>query len=376
MASVDIATSPWFASANLTADEMRLAMAALTEVGAGQSTGSETGVFPSTTGLRVTTASSTSVSVAAGACAIQTPVGGTYIATIPSTTTVGVTSQSTNSRIDLVCVRVLDSEAGDGSGQTLRTRLLTVEGTAAASPSIPSTPAGYLVLAQLLVNSSGITTTDRRVYTRAAGGVRLATSQDTRAGSYPGDVRNWASGQIDVWTGSAWITVVSPVVWTQTTASLYGTGTNGNGAGEFGLGTNGSKIMRYKRTGNDLTISYAFRWGTAPFSTPAGNVVTYLPNNWVTPAGRDQWIPCQIWVNDSVSGVVLDFAGMALIQASSNVVRPYYPRSNGSGGFATGIRPYLAANGSGPGVGIPYIAGGYPTGGTVHIGPATIELAA
>lgn len=371
MASVNLTTTPWFATSNLTSDEMRYALGALCQVPASANIGSETGVFPSVNGLAVS-AGSGQVTVQSGACVVQTAVGGTYVVTVPAATNVGVTSQASNSRRDLVCVRVLDSEAGDGLGQVIQARLLTVEGTAGGSPSVPATPSGYLVLAELLVNSGGITVTDRRQFTRAAGGARVGTTADTRNGSYPGDVRIWSNGRIDVWTGSTWVSVSAPSVWTQENATYTYAGFGGGSSGTVSFGGSGSSIVRYKRAGNDLTVSYAARWGGAS-NEGTGNITTTLPGGLVSPSGRDQWIPAQLWVNDSTSGWVQDWAGMALIQANSSVVRPYFPWNTGP--QSTGIAPYKVANSTGvPGNSCPNVTGGFAHGGSLHI-LGTIEVA-
>jgi hypothetical protein len=375
MGSTNLGTTPWFASGQVTSDEARYALAAPgTQKAAGGGVAAETGVFPAVNALNVTATSGTNIQVAPGACVVQTSAGGTYMVTVPGATNVAVTAQATNSRIDLVCVRVLDSEAGDGSGQTIQARLLTVEGTAAASPAVPNTPSGYLKIAELTVNSGGITVADRRQYTSAAGGMRLATAQDTRNGAYPGHVRTWGTGQMDVWTGSAWVTVVGAAVWTQVDVPYTFAGFGGNASGTVNFGTGGASFCRYKRTGNDLTISYESRWGTGGFNGGTGPVTTVLPNGWTVPVGRDQWIPCQLWVRQTSLGIFQDFAGLALIQSGSNTVRPYFPWNIGP--YSTGIAPWKVAEAPGvAGKSVPYIPNSFAEGGTIHIGPATVELA-
>lgn len=362
------ATSPWATSGAVTAPEARLAASTHWAKSSTSSIATEGGIPEGAT---------PSLAVASGQArigphhAIVENTNGTWECTWPTAANVSLDSNpaSGQSRFDLIVGEV----SGGDTGAVYQLRSIT--GTASANPTEPTAPAGTLPIAVYPVTNAGPQTPSPRYpFTRAPGGVRLVAPNQgaDRPGGYVGDRRKTADGREDVWTGSAWVVIVAPASWTQETTSLYGNGISGSGAGEFGLGTGGTKIVRYKRAGNDLTIRYAFRWGARPFSTPAGNVTTVLPQS-LTTLGLDTWIPAAIWVNDDVSKVNLDFAGMALIQVGSNIVRPYYPRSNGSGGYATGILPYRCATGAGPGVGIPYIAGGYPQGGTVHIGPATIE---
>lgn len=387
MGSASSPTSPWFATASLTAPEARSAIGALVGHSPTSQLAAEGGVVPASPDpfalTSVGTSSAPAWSVAVGQIVIQRPIGGTYVGTwsTPQSIAVDLPLPSSGlSRIDLLVADIIDSEADSGeTAPTTGLRVKTVAGTPSSSPTAPAVPAGCEPLWQYNVAANGSLTgvLTRRRWTRGVGGIRFVEAGDTRAGSHIGDTRCFATGQVDMWLNPSgtpkWVTIIAPMVWTQEAASLQGAGP---AAGEFGLGTGGTKIMRWKRTGNDLTVSYAFRWGTPPHTAPGGNVTTYLPQGWVTPAGRDQWIPCQLWVNDTPnSHVALDFCGMALIQAGSNVVRPYFPRSNGSGGYATGLLPYRVATGAGPGNSIPYIAAGYASGGTLHVGPAIVELA-
>lgn len=108
---------------------------------------------------------------------------------------------ATNPRIDLVCIRVWDDFI-DSSGQTL-TDIVVVQGTPSASPSAPALPStSSLALWEVRVNagvSSGngginanpgwtAARTDRRVYTSALGGIRLASGGWT--GAYDGQYRD------------------------------------------------------------------------------------------------------------------------------------------------------------------------------------------
>lgn len=112
-----------------------------------------------------------SVLVASGWAAIvgtTQPNMGTYVAFNDATATLTITTaNSTNPRIDLVCVTVNDSYY---SGSADNVVFQVVAGTPAGSPTPPSTPANSIALAEvyvgagvLSINSGDIT--DRRVLT-------------------------------------------------------------------------------------------------------------------------------------------------------------------------------------------------------------------
>lgn len=374
MGFADSTVSPWIANQTVTSSEARYAMAATFAKPASSAFLAEGGVVPSaSTPFAVSsngTSSAPSVSVAPGQVVVVNNVGGTYVCTSPSSVTVSLDTplpSGSNTRRDLLCARVLDSEAGDGGGQTNRLRLETVTGTSAATPTTPSAPSGWEPLFVITVNSSGgLSFANVQRFTRSVGGVRFVRQNDTRDGSHTGDLRIFDTGQIDAWIGTKWVTVVAPAVWSQVNVNYTYAGGGGATVGTVSFGTGGTSFVRYKRIGNDLMISYAARWGPAS-NGGAGDITTVLPNGWVTPSGRDQWVPCQIWVNDS--GVSVDVAGMALIFPGSNVVRPYFP-------LGGPIRPYRIASSVGVrGGSVPLINGGFAQGGALHIGPATIELA-
>ena len=112
-----------------------------------------------------------SVNIAAGWAAIlgttQTNMG-VYVAYNDASTNAAIaTAPSVNSRIDLVCLTVSDAYY-TGSTNTVAVNVVT--GTAAASPTVPATPANSIALAQIAVgtNVTSILTaniTDLRVNT-------------------------------------------------------------------------------------------------------------------------------------------------------------------------------------------------------------------
>ena len=108
--------------------------------------------------LAVTASSGMNLSVAAGWAAIlgtyQTNMG-TYMAYNDAAATATITTADpTNPRIDLVCITVNDAAY---SGSLNSVAINVVKGTAAGSPSVPSTPTNSIALAQVAV-AAGATT--------------------------------------------------------------------------------------------------------------------------------------------------------------------------------------------------------------------------
>ena len=108
--------------------------------------------------LAVTASSGMNLSVASGWAAIlgtyQTNMG-TYMAYNDAAATATITTaDATNPRIDLVCITVNDAAY---SGSLNSVAINVVKGTAAGSPSVPSTPTNSIALAQVAV-AAGATT--------------------------------------------------------------------------------------------------------------------------------------------------------------------------------------------------------------------------
>lgn len=393
MGSADSAIRPWIANSTVTSPAARHALGAAFQASASSAIVPEVGVLPgggsAANAAFVPTSNGTSgapsVSVAPGKAVVQSALGHVYECTWDTAKTVLLDTplpSAGTTRIDVLCGRVLDTEA-DGGGVAGTFRVQTVTGTAAASPAVPSIPAGYLPLYRMtLANSGAISNiTSVRAWARGAGAPRLVEVGDTVAGAYPGDLRHFADGRIDAWTGTAWITSVAPAAWTQVNVAYSYAGFGANPSGTCSFGSTGTSICRYKRAGNDLTVSYEARWGGTGINMGTGNITTVLPQGWVSPTGRDQILPCHIWVNDAVSGVQQDWSGLAFVLSGSNIVRPYFPWNTGD--WATAIAPYKVANDVGvPGFGVPYVkngtTAGFPqgrdTGGSLHV-TGLIELA-
>jgi hypothetical protein len=162
-------------------------------------------------------------------------------------------------------------------------------------------------------------------------------------------------------------------VWTQVNVAYTYDGGGGRPKGTVNFGTGGSSTVRYKRSENDLTVSYAAVWGSAG-DGGVGNISTVLPNNWVTPSGRKQWLTCELWARTDDNSWSGDFTGLAYIAPGSNVVVPYFQTNVGD--VPVAMRPYRIATSSGvPGNSIPNVGGSrFAQGGSMNIF-GTIELA-
>lgn len=151
-----------------------------------------------------------SSAVISSGCAVITPAlstNGSYWVSSGSSNTVGIpTKHATYDRIDVVGLRVLDGSA-DSSGK-YEAAATVVQGTASPSPQAPSLPTGVLPLAELRVRSAGgISATDIREYTAAAGGVIPVINTDAPSGSalrVGTPIYVTKQGSYLVWTGSSW----------------------------------------------------------------------------------------------------------------------------------------------------------------------------
>lgn len=383
MGSADSSVSPWWATSTLTSPELRWAMAAafakaptsalLPEAGIIPGGGtSQPSFLPTSNG----SAGAPSVSVAPGQCVVVTALGNPYVCTLPAAVTVALDTplpSSGQTRIDMLCGRVLDTEA-DASGTSNVFRLTMVTGTAAASPAVPSVPAGYLPLYRITVNNAGTISavTSLRAWTRSAGGVRSIDAEDSRAGSHVGDLRVWPSGRIDAWVSGAWKTVVSPAAWTEQTIPWTYEGTSGGGTGPSGtvnFGSGGSSICGWKRSGDDLLVRWNAVYGTG-FDTGSGQLRTALPGGY-TSVARRQFLPAHLYVADALTGTQTDWIGFAYIPPSSQVVYPYFPLSNSE---CRAFAHVVAVTPGVTGQSRPTIPGGYAAGGTIDIGSGVVQV--
>lgn len=365
---------PYFVNNRLTSNEMRYALSALVGRDPTSPVLAETGVLPGggiPFGLSSNgTASAPQVSVAPGHCVVATAAGGTYVCTWPVAANVTLTTPAGNPRIDVLCARVRDTDV-DASGVKVF-ELLTVDGTPAASPTVPAIPAGYLPLYQITVASSGagggLTMTDVRPFTRAAGGVRVVTaSQLVRAGSYTGDLRVQGNGQVDVWLGSSWVTVASPAVWSQFTPTLQ---TSGN-AGGVPVGANGSAIGRYLVVGKVCHLRYVFRVGAGAPAAGWGDISTQLPPGITSAPAEETQILAKLNAHWPVGTLYAIFLGKCFITSSSTTMALYFPVDINRSDLHT-YQMSADSNGT-AGTGYPRVPSGYPAPGVLVI-QGTIEI--
>ncbi len=363
-ASSDI--SPWASTAAITAPEARLALGAGWAKSPTSSILTETGVIEGAS--PAASLSGNNVLITPHQCVVEAAAG-TYVCTSIATITVPIDTplpSSGQSRIDLVVAQI------SGTDTNAIYQLTTVKGTAAASPAAPSVPANTVLLYRVPVTNAGPQTPVAAwAWTRAPGAARLVEDGDTRNGSYVGDQRKFKSGRLDVWTGTAWLTLITPAAWTEVDIpwSYFGAGATPGGTVNFG--STGRSKVRYKRAGNDLTVDYEAVWGGSGINGGAGNLSTVLPSGLVgAGSDRDQWIQAHLYVNDPVSGFQGDFAGMALVKSGSGGVVPFFPQNISTTRMFVHKIASVAAT---PGGGIPLIGGGYPQGGRVHC-RGTIEV--
>lgn len=143
-------------------------------------------------------------------CAVVTPSqsgNGSYWVSSGSANTVNIpTKHPTYDRVDIVGIRVEDGSV-DSSGR-YQASLHVVQGTASPSPVAPSSTGGVLPLAELRVKSSGgVSATDIREYTAAAGGVIPVINTNAPSGFNlrPGTpIYVTKDGAYLVWSGSQW----------------------------------------------------------------------------------------------------------------------------------------------------------------------------
>lgn len=356
------AISPWATSGQITAPEARSTMGASWAKGIGSTTVAEGGVVE---GAEPT------ASIVGGSVRVTA-----HNAVVPSAngTFIGVSEASMDlllqtpfpsagqSRIDLVV---------GGIGGTADTsavyQLERVTGTASGSPSAPAVPANKIPLFQVTVNNSGLqTVTATYGRTRAPGGIRLVNAGDTRAGSYTGDLRKFITGQIDVWTGAAWNTIVQPSAWTQFTPSL----TSAIG-GALNMGSTGSAIGRYMVQGKLCHLRYIFRGSGAGYAGGRGAISTTLPPGITSAPSEETQILAKLNAFGFASGSLYAiFMGVCFIPPSSNQMTLWMPQSIERNDLGV----YQSADSTGnPGTGRPNIPGDHPVFNPLVI-QGTIEI--
>lgn len=227
------------------------------------------GVRPGS-GLTVSVASGT-VTVTPGSAIVQgasSTVQGAYLAVVDANFTATLTAaDGTNPRVDLVYLRVRDTDA-DGSGQRDCSPVY-LAGTPAASPTAPTIPAGTtgIILATISVPKSGAgsptVSTASRQTTVAAGGILPAAT----APSAPYTGQYWDDGtQLRRWNGSSWDTYGPMPTWQPWTPVW---------SGLSALGSASSKGRVWKH-GTRVEAIAILAWGTSS-SLGTGTIGVSLP---------------------------------------------------------------------------------------------------
>ncbi|MFI9613191.1 hypothetical protein ACIHCM_16210 [Streptomyces sp. NPDC052023] len=193
-------------------------------------------------------------------------------------------------RIDLLVLRVYD-DAYDGSGRT-EAALEIIQGTPAATPVVPVTPALATPLYEVRVpsgagaGSGGLdwdsALTGRRTATVAVGGI-LPVTTDTSNGAYPGQYRDF-NGTLQRWNGTAWKDYPAPTPTWQSWTPAWTTG-SGTATPSYGNATVNCRYVKFGTTVH-LNLSIAFgsttNFGSAPttgdnwrFSLPVAAAATH-----------------------------------------------------------------------------------------------------
>jgi hypothetical protein len=175
--SVSLGYCAWFAGATWNDTVGRLDVASQTTLG-----GTRGGVLMSTSNpLAVLASSGMNITINPGTAIVPSTIGptnGAYRPTSPALQTLTVSTAPTtpNTRVDLVCVQIVDNGNNTSFGE-----IIIIAGTPANPGVAPSQPVNTVLLATIAVGS-GVSTisqaniTDNRFYCVAAGGVTYFSS--------------------------------------------------------------------------------------------------------------------------------------------------------------------------------------------------------
>lgn len=209
-------------------------------------------------------------------------------------------------RIDLVVLRLYD-DAYDGSGRS-EAAVEIVQGTPAATPTVPATPSLALPLYQITVakgtsaGSGGIpwstALADLRQATVSVGGI-VPLTIGTFTGAYPGQYRD-NYGQLQRWSGSAWTNYPVLPTWQSWTPTW--TTSTGSATPAFG---NATVSCRYVQFGTTVHLNFAITFGsTTTFGT--------------SPTTSDQW-RFSLPVTAASTRSVIGFAELAANTATNRI---------------------------------------------------------
>jgi hypothetical protein len=151
-----------------------------------------------------------SVDVEPGRCVIEnsTSSRGRYLCSSTTTVNVAISAAPSagNSRIDLVLAAVSDTEYGDGADTWA---VFVLAGTPGSSPSAPSTPAGAIVLARVLVGAEVATITNANITDYRSYAAAVTYTDRTPTDAVDGQVLVDADGIVTVRSDGAWVPQVS-----------------------------------------------------------------------------------------------------------------------------------------------------------------------
>ncbi|WP_089099465.1 hypothetical protein [Streptomyces hyaluromycini] len=187
-------------------------------------------------------------------------------------------------RVDLVVLRVYD-DTYDGSGRA-EAAVEIVQGTPAATPAVPATPALSVPLYQVTVPKGASAGANAIDWTAGITGMRTATvglggilpvTSDTSNGAYPGQYRD-AGGVLQRWSGTAWADYQPPLVVETTTTGATATGswTLSSFAARRTRGVC-SFTLSFSRTTSSLTATAA---GTTNPGNVTDELMGTLPAGW------------------------------------------------------------------------------------------------
>lgn len=289
--------SSWLAATGQTREDTRLTQTGATtpashrQVRSGILPGSSDGKYRVSGFWMNGTTGTMAATVYEGRAVIQgsTAQGAYPVALTEPATLTFADGDATNNRIDLVVLRIYDSQYDQGSTLT-QASLEIVKGTPAATPVAPAASGAALPIYQVTVRA-GVSTgkgginwstdvTDVRSSVVAAGGI-LPVYGETGNGAYPGQYRDSSVG-LQRWTGSAWVTYQAAPTWTDyTPVWRTETGT----APSVGFGTLAGSYLKmgtlvhvriYLKMGlwtnlwaQDADGNWTFSLPVAPVSSPA-----------------------------------------------------------------------------------------------------------
>ncbi|MHA6797994.1 hypothetical protein [Bounagaea algeriensis] len=160
--------------------------------------------------------------------------------------------------------------------------------------------------------------------------------------------------------------------WESYTPPLYSLGQSGDQRIPVNLGTGGSRNGWYIRVGERLHLRVAFGWGQPPFDAGPGRVISELPPGLSTPSdGGNHYLHAHLWTTSGTEGF-MDWAGSALLHPGAPTwLQPMFPfnKVDARLGFYTIAGPTAGDNANS----VPYIASGFPEGGTLVI-QGTVQL--